>query len=199
MICGCSCSCLFLPDFHGPVFFDDAPYGPQSIPARIIQSPRNAARTLITQINENAGRKDTTLWEDATAIEAALQAWKAEHPRGKVKAFAAEFGRSPAWVSQHLAVARATGCARIAVLEGHLRHAEAFRLFAKLPGELQRELLRHAKTHQAPISVGFVRASTPAEPAKAKRSPRPGGNGGSAAGRSSPEKPAPPFPNDFHH
>ncbi|MFN7961954.1 MAG: ParB/RepB/Spo0J family partition protein [Thermoanaerobaculia bacterium] len=129
------------------------------IPARIVEAPASVARTLMTQLGENLARAGTSLLEDALAVERAFAAWQDEHPQGRAKDFAAQFGRSPSWVSQHLAVAKATGLPRQAAQEGLLRHGEALRLFSLLPVELQRQLLFRARGNGTVLTVPVLRAA----------------------------------------
>jgi len=129
------------------------------IPARIVEAPASVARTLMTQLGENLARAGTSLLEDALAVERAFAAWQDEHPQGRAKEFAAQFGRSPSWVSQHLAVAKATGLPRQAAQEGLLRHGEALRLFSLLPVELQRQLLFRARCNGTVLTVPVLRAA----------------------------------------
>ena len=68
------------------------------IPAIIKPAPESISRRLMTQMNENLARVDTTLWENAVAVNTALEAWKLEHRSGMVKDFARDFGRAaPGW------------------------------------------------------------------------------------------------------
>ncbi len=129
-----------------------------AIPLREVTSPGNVARTIMTQINENAGREATTLHEDARAVADAYAAWRAENPNGKQQEFATAFGRSKFWISRHLRVATATGIALQALEEGHLNHTEAYRLFVQLAVGEQSKLLRSARKGQSPISAGRVKA-----------------------------------------
>ncbi|HEX4956394.1 MAG TPA: ParB/RepB/Spo0J family partition protein [Thermoanaerobaculia bacterium] len=131
------------------------------IPARVVPAPTSVARTLMTQLNENLARESTSLLEDALAVERAFNAWKDEHPNGRAKDFAAAFSRSPAWVSQHLALAKATGLARQALAEGSIRHAEAYRLFAQLDVETQRLVLYRARKNGTAITAAVVRGLAP--------------------------------------
>lgn len=143
-----------------------------AIPAQVRDSPSSAARTLLTQLNENEGREGVSLWETAQAVKRAWKAWRGEHPGGQRKHFAEEFGRSASWVSQHLAVARARGLARQALEEDLLRHTEAHRLFAKLPPEEQRRLLLEARKSRSVISLKTVRLLLEAERARPKKGQR---------------------------
>ena len=128
------------------------------IPVREVKNPGSVARTIMTQLNENDGREDTTLFEDARAVADAFEAWRAENPDGKQQDFAKAFGRSKFYVSRHLRVAQASGIPLQALEEGHLNHAEAYRLFVQLPVGEQSGLLKSARKGLTPISVGRVRA-----------------------------------------
>jgi ParB family chromosome partitioning protein len=129
------------------------------IPARIVESPTSAARTIMTQLNENAGREATSLYEDARAVADAFAAWQAEHPDSTQQDFADAFGRSKYYVSRHLKVAEASGIALQALEEGHLNHTEAYRLFLRLPIRVQSTLLRSARRGQSPVSAGRIKAA----------------------------------------
>ena len=131
-----------------------------AIPLREIKSPGNVARTIMTQLNENAGRAATTLHEEARAVADAYAAWQAENPNGKQREFAIRFGRSKFWISRHLRVATATGIPLQALEEGHLNHTEAYRLFVQLAVGEQSKLLRAARKGQSPISAGRIKALT---------------------------------------
>jgi len=128
------------------------------IPLREVTSPGSVARTIMTQLNENAGREATTLHEDARAVADAYEAWRAENPEGKQQDFADAFGRSKFWISRHLRVATATGIPLQALEEGHLNHTEAYRLFVQLAVGEQGKLLKSARKGQSPISAGRVKA-----------------------------------------
>ncbi len=161
------------------------------IPARVVEAPSSVARTLMTQLNENLGRESTSLWEDALAVDRALQAWRDEHPGGLVKQFAAEFGRSPSWVSQHLGVARATGLSKVALTEGLIRHGEAFRLFAQLGIDAQRQLLYRARKNGTQITAALVREATSAASTAASETTQGEGQADAAPGtRTEPSIPA---------
>lgn len=172
-----------------------------TIPARLDRRPQGSIDLLVAQLAENQGREATSLWEDSLAVLTAFTAWKELHPAGKAKEFAAEIRRSPAWLSQHLSVARARDLPRQAACEGHIQHAEAFRLYALLPIELQRQLLARARRDKAPITVATVKEMAPARfaPPKgagpaARPSEPPTGPGGAPppAGGEAPPKPAAP-------
>lgn len=136
------------------------------IPARVIPSPRSAAQIIMSQLTENRSREDTTLFEDAAAVRDAWDTWRMQHPNGTQAEFAHEFRKSRAWISRHLAVTRSTGLSRTAAVEGHITEAEAVRLFGKLTYEVQRELLRQARSTGTTITVATVRALLPTRSAK---------------------------------
>jgi len=131
------------------------------IPARIVPSPRNAAKALMTQLIENLSRKDTTLFEDAVAVQDAWHTWRMENPAGSQTGFAEVFRKSVTWVSRHLAAAQATGLARKAAVEGRVRHAEALILFSRLSYEVQRELLRQARVDGSVITLSALKSVSP--------------------------------------
>lgn len=137
------------------------------IPARIVDRPVSRAQMLLMQIAENNARENTSLWEDALALRAALEAWQQESPKGTRKEFARLCGRSGSWLSQTLRVTDVTGLARKAVVEGHVQHAETLRLFQKMPRELQESLLKLARVHRTPITAGLLRQHAPQKRKKA--------------------------------
>ena len=126
------------------------------IPAIIKPAPESISRRLMTQMNENLARVDTTLWENAVAVNTALEAWKLEHRSGMVKDFARDFGRTTAWVSQLQWVANTDGLIRQALIENRIRHGETARLFSKLPLEEQRMLLLEARAESSVIHRSHV-------------------------------------------
>lgn len=122
------------------------------IPVRIVEAPASPARRLMTQMNENDARVNTTLWEDATAVASAFAGWMIEHPKGRAREFAIAHGRSSAWVSQHLWIAKADGITRQALQEDLIRHGEVARLFTRLSVDEQRALLLEARAEETPIN-----------------------------------------------
>lgn len=149
-----------------------------AVPARVVDPPTSVAITIRTQLDENHGRAGTSLWEDSIAVRRAFEAWKAENPEGTVREFAQAFGRSRAWISQRLSVARAEGLAKQALVEGHIQYSEAYRLFVQLPFEAQRQLLTRAKSLAEPISLPLVRQL---QAQLGKKVPERGGTGSGVA------------------
>lgn len=127
------------------------------IPARILPAPEGPFQALVMQLHENLGRDNTSLWEDAQAAEQAWKLWRFEHNSGTAREFAQALGRSPAWVSQRLAVARAVGPTKQALTEGHIQSFEAFRGFFALPSQEQIEALNRARRSTEPITLGALR------------------------------------------
>jgi ParB/RepB/Spo0J family partition protein len=127
------------------------------IPVSVQAEPKSSVRVLMTQLNENLGRRDTTLLEDARAIEAAWNAWQVVNPNGRLRDFAASFSRSPSWVSQHLFLAKLTGVPGVALRENLLQHGDTARQFSQLPTETQLELLRRARAHGTLLTLGVIK------------------------------------------
>lgn len=148
------------------------------IPVSVQPEPKSSVRVLMTQLNENLGRRDTSLLEDARAIEAAWNAWQTVHPDGRLRDFAAAFSRSPSWVSQHLFVAKLTGVPGVALRENLLHHGDTARQFSQLPTETQLELLRRARALGNLITIGVIREARArleaAKKAQAAATPEPG-------------------------
>jgi ParB/RepB/Spo0J family partition protein len=149
-----------------------------AIPARVVDPPTSVAITIRTQLDENHGRAGTSLWEDSIAVQRAFEAWKAESAEGTVREFAQVFGRSRAWISQRLSVARAEGLGKQALVEGHIQYSEAYRLFVQLPFEAQRQLVTRARSLSEPISLPLVRQL---QAQLGKKGPDLGTTGGGAA------------------
>jgi ParB/RepB/Spo0J family partition protein len=127
------------------------------IPVAVHPTPSSVVRVLMTQLNENLGRRDTSLLEDARAIEAAWNAWQTVHPDGRLRDFAAAFSRSASWVSQHLFLAKLTGVPGVALRENLLQHGDTARQFSQLPTETQLELLRRARALGTLITIGVIK------------------------------------------
>ncbi len=143
-----------------------------AIPARVVPVPESPFRALLIQLNENLGRQDTSLWEDATAVEQALALWRFDEPRGAKGDFAEKLGRSRAWVSHRLMIARATGVAKQALVEKRIASVEAYRAFVCLPPTVQIELLERVRRSCEPITLGLLKPYLPGQ--KAARRPAAG-------------------------
>lgn len=134
-----------------------------AIPARVVPVPESPFRALLIQMNENLGREDTSLWEDATAVERALVLWRFEHPKKPTREFAEKLGRSPAWVSHRLMLARATGVARQALVEKRIASVEAYRSFVRLTPQVQIQLLERVRRSCEPITPSLLKPHLPRE------------------------------------
>ena len=131
------------------------------IPARLMRAPASDFQLRLTQLNENLGRENTTLWEDAQAIQDALHLWRFEHPAGTAREFAEDLGRSASWVSQHLALTKAEGTLKQALVEGRIRHVEAYRAFAQIDPTLRIEILNRVRRSGEPITLSLARQYLP--------------------------------------
>ena len=151
------------------------------IPAQVRPVPESPFQVLLMQLNENLGRQETSLWEDAVAVEQALTLWRFENPQGKNREFALALGRSPAWVSHRLMLARATGGARQALVERRIASVEAYRSFVRLAQPVQIQLLERVRRTREPITPSLLRPLLPrervgsrtSEPGDSTRSPEP--------------------------
>lgn len=110
------------------------------------------ARRLIVQLTENIQRSDLDMMEVARAIERLLE----DHRLDK-QDVARLLGKSPTYVSKHLALLQATGPAHEAIEERLLQSPETYRLLNKLPEERQRQLLAAARRNQRPIRRSDVK------------------------------------------
>jgi ParB/RepB/Spo0J family partition protein len=131
------------------------------IPAQVRPAPESPFRALVIQLNENLGRKDTSIWEDARAVEQALTLWRFEQPGGAKGDFAERLGRSRAWVSHRLMIARATGVAKQALVEKRIGSVEAYRAFVGLAPTVQIELLERVRRSCEPITPGLLKPYLP--------------------------------------
>jgi ParB family chromosome partitioning protein len=127
----------------------------------------------ILQLVDNIQRTDLRPLETARAIKSLLDST----PGLKSSTLASLLGKTPSWISHHLALLEAQGATREALAEGLLHSPETARLFQKLPEESQRDLLEEARQTNGRISRTAVAAaqpihSTPPD-ASAKRNGRP--------------------------
>lgn len=131
------------------------------IPARVVPPPEGAFQTLLIQLNENLGRKDTSLWEDAQAVEQAWKLWQFENPGGTARDLAQALGRSPTWVSQRLAMSRAVGAPQQALAEHRIANPDVYRAFTRLAGAGQIEILERSRKTGDPITLQAIRLHQP--------------------------------------
>ncbi len=132
------------------------------------------------QLVENLQRQDLSALETAQAIRNILD----RSNLGKSQ-LAALLGKSPAYISKHLALLQAEGPGAKALDEGLVLSPETFRLLSNLPEEKQSELLEEARESQIPIGRGQVQeesrrerwsleaASEPNEPSAPQAPPPP--------------------------
>lgn len=109
------------------------------------------ARRLIVQITENIQRSDLDMMEVAHAIARLVN----DHRLAK-QDVARLLGKSPAYVSKHLALLQATGPAQEAIQEGLLQSPETYRLLNKLPEKRLQRLVETARRNDQPISRSDV-------------------------------------------
>ena len=140
------------------------------IPAQVRPVPESPFQVLVMQLNENLGREETSLWEDAVAIEQALGLWRFENPQGKNCEFARALGRSPAWVSHRLMLARATGGAKQALIEKRIASVEVYRSFVRLAEPVQIQLLERVRRTRELITPSLLRPLLPREREASRRS-----------------------------
>jgi ParB family chromosome partitioning protein len=114
----------------------------------------------VFQLIENVQRSELRPLEAAQALAGLL----ASTP-GLTKARAASLlGKSPSWVSQHLALLGYEGATRTALTEDLLQSPETARLFERLPEQDRVELLEQARTEGSPITRNAVTAAQTAVP-----------------------------------
>lgn len=104
-------------------------------------------RREVIALTENLQRQDLKPLEIAKALGAYLD--RTAIDKG---ALANLLGKSPTWISRHLALLRAAGPGLEALEEGRILDTDTFRLFAKLPLARQERLLKQARTSGLVIS-----------------------------------------------
>jgi ParB family chromosome partitioning protein len=154
-----------------------------SIPAVIREV--EPSTLLVLQLIENVQRSDLRPLETAQALSDLL----ASSPGLTQTRAAALLGKSPAWLSQHLALLAYQGSTQEALAAHLLQSPETARRFDQLPPEVQRELLEKARAAGAPITRPAVEAArTVASPPSAPSSGSPGSPAPKRAGRPPKEK-----------
>jgi ParB family chromosome partitioning protein len=120
---------------------------------------------LVLQLIENVQRTDLRPLETAQALQGLL-----DSTPGLTQARAATLlGKSPSWISQHLALLDYEGATREALDAELLQSPETARRFEQLPEEGKRELLDKARATQSPITRTAVTAAQPVAPAPPPR------------------------------
>ncbi len=131
-----------------------------SVPCLVLpETADDPSHRLLLQLTENVQRRDLTMLEVAEAILRLLN----ELQLAK-QDVARLLGKSPAYVSKHLALLEASGVAQQAIQSGRLQSPETFRLFNKLPASHQQALLERARRERRPIrriDVEDIRAPEP--------------------------------------
>lgn len=126
-------------------------------------------RRLLAQLSENLQREDLPLLDTAVCLRRLT-----EDLAIPAKELARQLGRSPSWVSQHLAVLKVDEISRQAVDRGVIRSVETLRLFDKLPATRKRRLVATAESTETPIGRGsVVTAPRRREPSKLRAGQRP--------------------------
>jgi ParB family chromosome partitioning protein len=141
--------------------------GLQEVPVFLLDRELSAAERLMVQLEENDGdnRQELTLWDLATATARAFTL------SGLSQAdFSRQHGKSNAWLSYRLSLARAQGVFATALREGHLRGSLVARTFQRLTAEQQQELLDRARKDRVPVSLA---AAEKLAARLDERSPRP--------------------------
>jgi ParB/RepB/Spo0J family partition protein len=128
--------------------------GHRTVRAIVRRDPLSPADRLMVQLAENDDRAPLSIFERAQAVRRALDLSTLTKSR-----FAAQYGKSPAWLSGLLSVAEAEGFTLAAYKADLLRHAETGRVFAKLPPEIQRRLLSRAEETRTPITRSVVQST----------------------------------------
>jgi ParB family chromosome partitioning protein len=157
-----------------------------SIPAIIREV--EAGLLLVLQLIENVQRSELRPLETAQAVAALL----ASTPGLSQSRAAALLGKSPTWVSQHLALLERQGPTGEALAENLLQSPETARRFEQLPAEDQEQLLQKARETGEPITRAAVASVLPVTPSTPPASTPPPPR---KAGRPSKEKaiPLPPL------
>lgn len=104
-------------------------------------------RREVIALVENLQRQDLKPLEVARGLGSYLE--RTAIDKGTL---ASLLGKSPAWVSRHLALLRATGAALEALEEERILDTDTYRLFAKLPAARQERLLKQARASGLVIS-----------------------------------------------
>lgn len=125
--------------------------GLETVPAILRRDAIEPGDRLILQIAENDEREELSLLDRARAIARAL-----EMSGLAKKDFAQKVRRSQPWLSNQLAVSAATGLCLEALEHRLIRHADAARLFQKLPEADQRRLLGQAVRSRVPITQSQI-------------------------------------------
>ncbi len=126
----------------------------------LVQEADDPGRRLVVQLTENLQRADVPVLEVAGALRRALEILDCSKSE-----LARMLGKSPAFVSKHLALLKAEGSGREALEEGRIQSPETFREFAHLPEERQMQLLDQAREDEQPITRGDVEGDDHAAPA----------------------------------
>ncbi len=125
----------------------------------LVQEADDPGRRLVVQLTENLQRADVPVLEVAEALSRSLEVLDC----GKSE-LARLLGKSPAFVSKHLALLKAEGSGREALEEGRIRSTETHRYFTRLPIERQEEMLAKARGEGRAIGRGDVAGPEPSPP-----------------------------------
>ncbi len=125
----------------------------------LVQEPTDPGHRLVVQLTENLQRADVPVLEVAEALRRVLEVLACSKSE-----LARLLGKSPAFVSKHLALLKAEGSGREALEEGRIRSTETHRYFTRLPIERQEEMLAKARGEGRAIGRGDVAGAEPSPP-----------------------------------
>ena len=130
--------------------------GLQRIPANLVARALTPAERLMVQLSENDGvlRRELSLLDRVDAI---LRAFRLSEM--SKRDFAASHGRSPGWLSNHLALAEGDAATRDALTEGRLTGMSTALLFLRLGAAERSEVFAHAHHAGVPITAGLIEAA----------------------------------------
>ena len=113
--------------------------GLKSVPCLVIDEPRDASHTLVSQVTENLQRKAMTASELALAVQSLVQSGATQ------EAVAYKLGIQPSQVSLLLNLLVLSGPVKVAFERGRIESPRAAYDLNKLPPQLQEQLIGEAE------------------------------------------------------
>ena len=113
--------------------------GLKSVPCLVIDEPRDASHTLVSQVTENLQRKAMTASELALAVQSLVQSGATQ------EAVAHKLGIQPSQVSLLLNLLVLSGPVKVAFERGRIESPRAAYDLNKLPPQLQEQLIGEAE------------------------------------------------------
>jgi ParB/RepB/Spo0J family partition protein len=163
--------------------------GLQQIPANLVARVLTPAERLMVQLDENDGalRRELALTE---RVDAVVRAFRISGLRREQ--FAQAHGKTAAWMSQHLAVAKSDETTRAAMAEGYLTGMTTALQFLRLSAEDRAEVLERARRTNLRITGRLVEAAAQRQERQGASErgggPRPGADPAGRAGRDGAEQ-----------